>query len=644
MIRLLEPGRMGTMITKNRIAMCPMGTVGLLDLDGGMSRRVIDYYAARAKGGTGLIITGGSLVNSTLEPGIAKMINHADSAAYLGRFSELCDAVHHYGAKIAFQLTPGVGRVNYYVEPGRQPISASAVPYFWDPTVTTRELTVEEIELLVRSFGIAAGIVKAAGADAIEVHGYGGYLLDQFQTALWNKRTDKYGGDLDGRLRFSLELIKATKCAVGENFPLIYKFTPKHYIEGGRDLDEGLEICRRLEKAGVAALHMDLGCYEVRHRLIPSMYEPPGSQVHLSEAVKKVVNIPVIAHGRLGDPELAEKILQEGKADFVALGRALLADPDWAQKVKQGRLDDIKPCIADNEGCLGRSSTRKYLSCTVNPITGMEKEYALRPAEKRKKVLVVGGGPGGLEAARVAASRGHEVYLWEKSAKLGGKLIAASVPGFKQDIRRLVDYLSTQVNKVGVKIELMTEATPALVQQLNPEVVIVATGATPLIPEIPGVNGDNVCTAVDLLLGKKEAGDTVVVVGGGMVGCEAAIYLMQKGKKVSIVEMMGQLVPEAMDMSNRIGLLNMVKESKIEVLTSTKLLEVTKKGAVVRADGSKKELKADCVVLAAGFKSESMLREALEGKVPELFAVGDCVEPRRILNAIWEGFHAARLI
>jgi len=259
-------------------------------------------------------------------------------------------------------------------------------------------------------------------------------------------------------------------------------------------------------------------------------------------------------------------------------------------------------------------------------------------------VLVIGGGPGGLEAARVAALRGHEVTLWEKEPRLGGKMIPASVPDFKKDIIPLIEYLSNQVNKLGVKVELMKEATLGLVQQLNPEVVIIATGGSSLIPRIPGIREDKVSTAVEVLLGKKEAREIVIVAGGGMVGCETAAYLARQGKKVTIVEMMKQLVPEGINAGSMMWLLDLIKESKVEVLTKAKLLEVTRKGAIVDTGGSKMELKADSIVLALGFKSESPLRKDLEGRVPELFAVGDCVQPRNILNAMWEGFHASRLI
>ncbi|MFC2059420.1 FAD-dependent oxidoreductase, partial [Chloroflexota bacterium] len=347
---------------------------------------------------------------------------------------------------------------------------------------------------------------------------------------------------------------------------------------------------------------------------------------------------------KLGYPELADKLIKDGKTDFIGLGRPLLADPEWPNKVKQRKLDDIKPCIGDLEGCIGRGLSTKYLSCTVNPLTGMEKEYTLTTATKRKSVLVIGGGPGGLEAARVAASRGHEITLWEKSTRLGGLMIPASIPDFKRDIKMLIDYLSTQVNKLGVNVEFMKEATPKLVQQRDPDVVIIATGAIPLVPEIPGIEGNNVFSAVDILLGQRSPGERVVVAGGGIVGCETAVYLARMGKKVTIIEMEAHLVPEDMNIISRWGLLNMVSESKVEVLTNTKFIEVTKEGAIVNADSSKRELKANSIVLALGFQSESALRDELEGLVPELFTIGDCVKPRSILNAMWEGFHASRVI
>jgi len=622
-----------------------MGVSGLADLDGGFSRRAIDYYAARAKGGAGLIMTGGCFVDTTVDPGLAFVGQiRVDSFTHLSRLSELCDAVHHHGAKIAIQLSPGMGRVRPPLPNVPPPVSASETPCFWYPPLRTRELTVEEIKTLIRAYATAAGIVASAGADAIEIHGYGGYLMDQFQTALWNTRTDEYGGDLDGRLMFSMKIVGAARKAVGKGFPLIYKLTADHHIEGGRSIEETLEMAKRLENSGVDALHVTSGCYESWHRAIPCMYQPAACHADFADTIKKAANIPVIADGKLGNPATAEEVLKKGMADFVSVGRPLLADPEWPQKVKQGRLSDIRPCIGDLDGCIGRSNEMKYLSCTVNPTTGMERDYALTPAERPKSVLVIGGGPGGLEAARVAGSRGHRVTLWEKSGQLGGKLLAASVPDFKQDIRPFIAYLSHQVEKLGVEVEFMKEATPEMIGRLGPEAVVIATGSTPLIPAIPGIDRDNVFTAVDMLLGKKELGETVIVAGGGMVGCEAAVYLARNGKKVTIIEMMGQLMPEKMNQIARMGLSSLVNESDITVLTGTKLVEVTKEGVAVETGDSKTEVRGNSVVLALGFSPQSSLLDALEGTVAEVFAVGDCVKPRNIINAIWEGFHTSRLV
>ncbi|MBI4517659.1 MAG: FAD-dependent oxidoreductase [Deltaproteobacteria bacterium] len=640
---LFERTRIGTMEVKNRVAMAPMGTAGLADSDLGYSRRLIEFYAARAQGATGMIITGAAIANTRLEGGLAHFLPRLDSPKYVSRLSELCDAVHHYDAKLVLQLSAGFGRVNYLLgNTILPPISASEVPCFHDPSVTTRALTVEEIGELMMSFAMAAAMAKMAGVDAIEIQGYGGYLIDQFQSALWNRRTDHYGGDLDGRLRFSLELIGATRSLVGPDFPIIYKFTPDHYIPGGRQLDEGLEIARRLERAGVDALHVDGGCYEVWHRVIPSMYEAQACQIPLAQAVKQVVKLPVIAHGKLGNPAVAKQVIEDGQADFVALGRPLLADPAWAKKVKQGRIGDIRPCIACNETCLGK---KFYVSCTVNPQTGMERDYALVPVGRKRKVLVIGGGPGGLEAARAAAARGCEVTLWEQTARLGGKMHVAAVPEFKRDIRPLIRFLSTEVEKAGVKVELQKAATPTLVQQHRPDVVIVATGSQFKLPAVPGVESRHVLNTVELYQRPESLGERVLVVGGGLCGCEAAVYLAQQGRRVTIVEMMPEMVPQGSKTINTIlAIKALLAQAQVTVMTSTKLVEITPRGAMVERNGGREELAADSVVIATGFTPDLTLRDALEQLGTEAVAVGDCNRPRTIQEAIWEGYHAARVI
>lgn len=646
-MKLFESASIGNMSLKNRIIMAPMHVTSILETDGMLSLRGVEYYARRAKGGAGLLIAGMVRVNREVEPfPYLDWIDFmADKSLYAFRFNELADAVHAYGAKMALQLSAGWGR-NAYTDVIKKvgAVGPSAAPCFRDPSIMARELTTQEVEVLVKAFETSAAMVRGAGIDAVEIHGHDVYLLDAFTDPLWNKRTDKYGGDFEGRLRFPLEVIEAIRRGAGSDFPVIYRLSVTHPIEGGRELEEGLEICRRLEAAGVDALDVDVCTYEVRYWAIPPTTVPPGCHIDLAEAVKSVVKVPVIVAGKLGYPELAERVLQEGKADFIALGRSLIADPEWPNKVKEGRLEDICPCIGDNEGCIGKNQKNQYISCTVNPTTGKEEEFAIRPAEKIKSVLVVGGGPAGMEAAIVATLRGHKVALWEKGNALGGNLIPASVPAFKQDYRMLVDYLSNRVRKLGVTVELGKEATPELLQETKPDIIIIATGGTPIIPGIPGAQKENVMTAIDVLLGKRQVEKSVAVVGGSLVGCETALYLAQKGFKVTIVEMLDTIADDLF-YANKQHLQKLLAEADVKVLASKTVVEITNEAVVIAdKDGSRSTLEADSVVLAVGLKPEGRLLETLKDEVREVYAIGDCVEPLKVIDAIRQGFHTARVI
>jgi 2-enoate reductase len=652
--KLFEPAKIGKLSIRNRIVMAPMGIIGLTEPDGKILQRAIDYYVERAKGGVGLIVTGLFLPILDIEFGPLKkqgfsFIPRVDNPDVIPLLSELTDSVHRHGAKIAIQLTAGFGRVlnpHLLALLGMDTtIGASAVPNVWDQKVITRELTTEEVETLVGSFSTAAEIVKSAGFDAIELHGHEGYLMDQFTTSLWNKRKDKYGGDLDSRLRFSLEIIRNIKEKAGKDFPVIYRYAINHYVEGGRGVEESLEIARRLEKAGVDALHVDAGCYDNWYWPHPPIYQPPGCMVDMAETAKRVVRIPVIAVGKLGYPELAERILKEKRADFVAIGRSLLADPEWPLKVKEGRPEDIRPCIGCQDGCLARITIGAYISCAVNPATGNEKEFTIAQAEQPKSVLIVGGGIAGMEAARVAALMGHKATLYEKRDRLGGHLIEGSVPPFKHDLELLRDYYVTMLGKLGVKTVLGKGVTPKLVQEMKPDVVIIATGSTPIIPEIPGIDKDKVVSAIDLLLGRKKAGGRVVVAGGGLVGCETAIYLAQNGKRVTIVEMLDEIIPDVFE-ANKQYLYKMLAENGVSVLTNTNLVRVTDDSAVVINQFRRYEAKlpADTIVIAMGLKPERGLVKALEGKVKELHTIGDCEGPGRIMDAVWGAFMTMRSI
>ena len=556
-----------------------------------------------------------------------------DKSMYMARLSILADAIHDYGVRLAVSIS-AIG------PHGGAP---SALPSIIDPRFKTRELTLEEIEGIVRAFGIAAAMLRGAGVDAVELNGHLGItLLDQFVTARSNVRTDKYGGGLEGRLRFAVEVIETIRSITGADFPIIYKYGLKHCVEGGREASEGLEMARRLEAAGADALTVDAGCWETNHIVHAPTSQPPGLNVEMAAMARKVVSIPVMAVGKLGDPELAESVLQQGKADFIMMGRPLLADPEWPQKVRAGRLNDIRPCVGCLEGCMGRGG--KYLSCTVNPTVGIERELTVEPAERKKTVLVVGGGPGGMEAARVAALRGHKVILWEKDDALGGNLIPAAVPDFKQEYRRLIDYLSNQITKLGVAIELNREATVERIRKMAPDVVFLATGSKPIIPEIPGVEKRKVGTAADVLLGNQKVGEEVVVLGGGLVGCETALYLAQQGKRVTIVEILDSVARDVFSI-NRMHLIKLLNDTGVRILTETTVTEITGEGLViVDKDGNSSKLESDSVVLALGLNANKELEETLKDVVPETRVIGDCVEPRKVMSAIWEAFRFARLI
>ena len=657
--KILEPIKIGRVEIKNRIAMAPMGIVGLLNPDGSLGQRAIDYYIERARGGVGLIITSLFKVENDIEhfKGIPLFI----SPEAMSPFAELAETVHALGTKIFIQLTAGFGRV---ITPRRlsgQPVSASAVPYYWKPERTCRELKTAEVEKLAKSFGIVAQILASAGIDGIELHGHEGYLFDQFTTSIWNKRTDKYGGDLAGRLRFPIEVLNEIKEKISRDFHVQYRFGLKHYIKGlnmgalpgenyveaGRDIQEGLQMAQLLESAGFDALHVDAGCYDSWYWAHPPTYQKHGCMADMAAEVKKVVSIPVIAVGRLDKPELAEKMLEEGKADMIALGRGLLSDAFWVRKIEQGQAEKIRPCIGDHDGCLGRIFSGRPISCTVNPMTGRERAYALKSADKHKKIIIVGGGIAGLEAARVAVLRGHQVTLCEKTNVLGGHLIPAGVPVFKKDLQSLLEWYKLEIQDLGVEVKLKYEVTLDLINRERADLVIIATGAKPVIPSIPGIKKELVVTAPEVLLGRKQLGEEVIVVGGGLIGCETAIWLAEQKRKVTIIEMLDDLMIGSIPIpyANRQMVLDMIKVSNVRVMTGTRLMEVTDEGGhLIKRDSKKTALHADTIVLSIGLTPDRQLYETLVGKTSNLYLIGDARETRNIMGAIWDAYEVARTI
>lgn len=666
--RLFQPIKIGNMEIKNRIAMAPMGIAGLVTENGGFTQRAIDYYAERAKGETGLIITGVVKVENEIDKLHVLTIPclTLDPRHFIQTASNLTQAVHAYDAKIIVQLTAGLGRVGApprgMPESQAIPVAPSAIPNYWDPTITCRELTTREVETLVQRFGEAAEVMVTAGFDGIEIHAvHEGYLLDQFTIAMFNKRTDKYGGDLKGRLTLPIEILHEIKNKVGKDYPVQLRFSIKSFVkdwrqgglpneefkEAGRDTEEGLEAARILEKAGYDAFNADAGTYDAWYWAHPPLYQEHGCYLPLTEKLKKVVKVPVIVAGRMELPELAEQAIVEGKIDIVELGRGLLADPFWANKVKEGKTDNIRPCLGCHDGCVGSMFLNRALSCAVNPACGREIEYAVQPTSQTKNVIVVGGGVAGMEAARVAAIRGHRVTLYEKSAKLGGHLIEASVPSFKKDVERLIDWYKNELDALKIQIHLNKVVSPELLQEKNPDAVIVATGSRPIIPDIPGIEKERITTATDLLLNKKRGGESVIIAGGGLIGCETALWLAQQGKKVTIVEALDRLMQAGnpVPRPNKLMLLDLLRFYKVTVLTNTTLIEITDEGAIVEDTSSRRNtLPADTVVLAVGLECDQNLYQSLTGKIANLYLIGDAMQAQNIMHAIWNAYEVTRNI
>jgi 2-enoate reductase len=638
---LFQPGHIGKLQVRNHLVMAPMAQMWA-EIDGRFSQQQIDYYAARAKGGVGLIITESVFVERIISPPFDPLAVYMDSTYHVPRASELVDSVHDYGAKIAMQLSPGPGRNMNGASSERIPISASPVPAFTNPGVLCHELSIGEIKKIIEACAKTAQRALLAGFDMIEVHGHNGYLIDGFMTALWNKRRDKYGGDLEGRMRFPLEIIRAIRAEVGDEIPISFRYAIEHRFEGGRVLTESQEIARILEAGGVNVLHVDVGCHDAFQWVQPPNYVSPNGFADQAAAIKRAVDIPVITVGGITSPDIADQILEKRKADFICLGRALIADPEWPNKAARGQIEDIRPCLRCNEGCIGRAFWLKSMSCTVNPLVGKERYYAISRTEKPKKVMVIGGGPGGMEAARVAALRGHNVILFEREKELGGQLKAASKPPFKSALGNLVDYLKFQLEKLGVQIEVGKEVTLELVQRFQPEIVIAATGAHPVLSSLPGRDNKKVVTAVDLLLGKKKAGSEVIIVGASLTGCDTALYLAQKGKKISILKIRpGSEVATDVNPINRAALLDQLKEYGVNFLFDLTIREFTDDGIRVNdRKGDPQSIKADTIVLALGAKSENKLAELLKNRIDELYTVGDCVSPRKVGDAMHEGFVA----
>ncbi|MDB3324387.1 FAD-binding protein [Clostridioides difficile] len=651
---LFTPLRIGNVEIRNRFAMAPMA-MGQLDDHWAYKQESIDHFTERARGGTGLIITGANFIENRIEKHRKASFPCPleDPQSYMTQLKKMSDNIHAYNSKLFVQLTAGLGRSaipamildNTFVAP-------SATTNRWDPSIQHRALTTEEIYELIKDFATCAMLAKMGGADGIEVHAvHEGYLLDNFTMEYFNQREDEFGGDLMGRLRFPLAILQAVKQACGKDFPVILRFSLKSFIraerhgilpgesypELGRDIEEGLQFAKILTEAGYDALNVDAGSYDAWYWAHPPFFQDRGLYLPFAEKVKKVVKVPVLTAGRMGYPQLAADALQEGKCDKVVLGRPLLADPEFVNKMRQGNIQDIRPCLSCHDGCFNRAHSMRLMSCAVNPQCNREKEAAFCKAEHTKSCLVIGGGPAGMEAARILALRGHTVTLVEKEKQLGGMYRWASVPEFKDDGKLLISWYEHQMERLKVQVELNSDIQAQDPRIEAADVVICATGSHAFLPPIKGIEYG--VTAVDVLKGAVTAKKEATIIGGGLVGCELAIWLSQHGKSVRIIEMADTLMSTGApaDMNKQM-ILELLEHHQVEIRLQTKLQEIREHEIVVETQGAIQELASDCTILALGYRSNRSLYDQILLKAKDIYNIGDSSHPKDIMEGIWDAY------
>lgn len=664
---LFSPIQIGTLTIKNRIKMSAMGIhyPELINPDGSYTERGIQYFIERAKGGVGLITTGAMQVQHHFESDKNSTDISTAGQAYIDGMRPLTEGVHKYGTKIITQLTAGTGRQNpVWLSDGSDPISSSdGLPNVWNPSIKHRALTADEIRTYyIEGFRKGAIVAKEAGFDGIEVHAvHEGYLLDQFATKSMNTRTDEFGGDVEGRLRFCKEIIDAIHESCGEDYPVFMRYSVvskmknwndgalpgEEYKEFGRDYEESIEIAQYLEKIGYVALDVDNGTYDSWFWPHPPVYMPEFLNLEDAAFIKKHVNIPVFCAGKMSDPDVCDQAIADGKIDGIGLARILLADPQWPNKAQEGNKKDIKPCIGCHIGCLGRLFQGKRMGCAVNPECCSEITYQHEKTDNPKRIVIVGGGIAGMQAAIDLRKKGHTVDLYEATNELGGAFIAASSMSFKKEDKRLIDWFVNECHKQGVTFHMNTEVTTELLENIDFDEIIVATGATPRhLSNIPGIEKLPVYTATDVLRGHKTPGDRIVMIGGGLTGIELTYDLVLSKKHVEVIEMKDSIL--GMDVvcaANGQMLQQIIKYYKIPVHLSAKLERFEPGKVIYSVNGQEYSIGCDSVIVSIGYISNTSLYDELS-KVygDKVHLIGDSKQVANLLNATWSAAELAKEI
>ena len=638
--KVFEPGRIGSLEIKNRLVVSAMST-HLGNADGTPTEAVTLYHENKAKGGWGLVFTEdlGVTEDAGCDPHVGSLWNDAQ----IEPWKAFVERVHAAGGLMGAQIYHA-GRQRTLKAYDTQPIAPSAVK---EPAMgyIPREMSIDEIHDMVKAFGECARRAKVCGFDCIEIHGAHGYLINQFMSTFSNKRNDAYGGTLINRMRFPLEIVAAVREAAGPDMPIVFRMNTSDYVEGGIEVPEAIVMAKMLEEAGVDAIHCSQGMYASKQHIIAPGFVPVMHYADNVAAIKASVNIPIIAVGRYNDVYMAEAMLRDGKADFITMARASLADPELPNKAKAGNVEDIIHCIGCDQGCTGEAAIGGKVNCLVNPHTAKETEYDFTPVSEPKTVFVAGAGVSGMAAALGAAERGHKVTIFEASHEIGGQWLAAATPPGKTEYNALIVYYRRQFEKYGVEIKLSTPLTKAIVEEKKPDAVILATGGTPLVLPIPGLdNHEFVKSAIEILRGRALPGKRVVVAGGGMTGAETAVFLAVEGCDVTMIEMAPEIITDAVSQP-KACLLEHLRKYNVKVHKNTKLTRVG--DGVVYAEEYGKPIEfehVDMLVNAMGVRSYNPLEAELADCGCKVVVVGDANKTKNGYKNIREGFTAGNTI
>ncbi|MBW2094413.1 MAG: FAD-dependent oxidoreductase [Deltaproteobacteria bacterium] len=635
---LFTPFRIRGVELENRIVMPALASF-LIENDGSITEKTVEHYRLRAAGGPAMVIMEACAVSpeGVVSPHQARIYEDR----FLEGLSKIANVMKSEGAVPALQVHHG-GRQTSVKVIKRKPLAPSPLPC---PVIhgDVEPLTREGIKELVKKFGDAAERAVTAGFELIEIHGAHGYLINQFLSRFSNIRDDEYGGDILGRTRFAREVVEEIRRRVGDHFPISFKISAQEFCPDGLTVQESIQTLKPIVESGVDIVQVSAGNDATPEWIAQPMFMKQACLADSAEKIRKALRVPIMAVGRINDPVLADDIITKGKADLVCIGRGLLADPEMPKKAKEGRLEDIRTCIACNT-CMESIFRRGKIECLVNPTLGREKEMAIVPADQTRKVMVIGGGPGGLNVAWVAARRGHDVHLFEKASVLGGQLIMGSVTDYKKELLNLIRFQKRQIEKFGVHCHLNHEVTVNTIEQQKPDVIILATGSLPVLPLVEGIDKPIVTSYVGMLEGDPPSPKKTVVIGGGATGCEVAHHLAESGSDVTIIELLPK-IGKALESMTRKILLRKLRTRKTRIMTETKLERVEDKGVVVSdKEGHETFLEAERVVIAIGSRPDNALYEQLQPLGYEVHRIGDCLEPRSAKVAIYEGAILGRTI